>query len=335
MRRSRRLVSHRWGSRSKPDALRAGNRFCILPMEGWDGTTDGRPSDLTMRRWRHFGASGAKLIWGGEAVAVCPEGRANPNQLVISDHTKSDLANLLIAVAEEHESAFGDGATKDLCIGLQLTHSGRFARPSADGPAPLVAYEHPVLDKRSGAAARLLLDSDLDRLVEQFVEAARHAADIGFQFVDIKHCHGYLLHELLSARSRRGKYGGALENRTRFLRDTIDGIRASAPALEIGVRLSVFDTVPFRKGPGDRGEPEVPAEGYTHAFGLIRDDDVEAALAETREVLHDAARAGRALDLHDGRESRITARTFSVRPCSRRATATSRRRIRCAVWPGR
>ncbi len=265
--------------------MRAGNRFCILPMEGWDGTTDGRPSDLTMRRWRHFGASGAKLIWGGEAVAVCPEGRANPNQLVISDHTKSDLANLLIAVAEEHESAFGAGATKDLCIGLQLTHSGRFARPSADGPAPLVAYEHPVLDKRSGAAARLLLDSDLDRLVEQFVEAARHAADIGFQFVDIKHCHGYLLHELLSARSRRGKYGGALENRTRFLRDTIDGIRASAPALEIGVRLSVFDTVPFRKGPDDRGEPEVPAEGYTHAFGLIRDEDVDAALAETREVL--------------------------------------------------
>ena len=177
-------------------------------MEGWDGTTDGRPSDLTMRRWRHFGASGAKLIWGGEAVAVCPEGRANPNQLVISDHTKSDLANLLIALAEEHESAFGAGATKDLCVGLQLTHSGRFARPSADGPAPLVAYEHPVLDKRSGAAVRLLLDSDLDRLVEQFVEAARHAADIGFQFVDIKHCHGYLLHELLSARSRRGKYGG-------------------------------------------------------------------------------------------------------------------------------
>jgi 2,4-dienoyl-CoA reductase-like NADH-dependent reductase (Old Yellow Enzyme family) len=131
----------------------------------------------------------------------------------------------------------------------------------------------------------LLLDSDLDRLVEQFVEAARHAADIGFQFVDIKHCHGYLLHELLSARSRRGKYGGALENRTRFLRDTIDGIRASAPALEIGVRLSVFDTVPFRKGPGDRGEPEVPAEGYSHAFGLIHDEDLEAALAETREVL--------------------------------------------------
>src|SRR5262249_41404136 len=50
--------------------LRAGNRFCILPMEGWDGTKDGAPSDLTLRRWRHFGASGAKLVWGGEAVAV-------------------------------------------------------------------------------------------------------------------------------------------------------------------------------------------------------------------------------------------------------------------------
>src|SRR5580658_10312904 len=67
-----------------------GNRFCILPMEGWDGTTDGRPSELTRRRWRNFGLSGAKLIWGGEAVAVRHDGRANPNQLVIDDSTVKD-----------------------------------------------------------------------------------------------------------------------------------------------------------------------------------------------------------------------------------------------------
>ncbi|HVT47473.1 MAG TPA: hypothetical protein VHD57_06780, partial [Vicinamibacterales bacterium] len=68
--------------------LRVGNRFCILPMEGWDGTPDGRPSDLTERRWRHFGESGAKLIWGGEAVAVRHDGRANPNQLLMNSSTQ-------------------------------------------------------------------------------------------------------------------------------------------------------------------------------------------------------------------------------------------------------
>ncbi len=87
------------------------------------------------------------------------------------------------------------------------------------------------------------------------------ARDIGYQFVDFKHCHGYLLHELLGARSRPGKYGGSLENRTRFMRNVIDGIRAEAPGLEIAVRLSVFDMVPYRKGAGGRGEPEVGLDG--------------------------------------------------------------------------
>ena len=58
-----------------------GNRFCILPMEGWDGTADGRPTELTTRRWKNFGLSGAKLIWGGEAVAVQPDARANPDSV--------------------------------------------------------------------------------------------------------------------------------------------------------------------------------------------------------------------------------------------------------------
>src|SRR5262245_66086977 len=69
------------------DGMRAGNRFCILPMEGWDGSKSGEPTELTERRWRNFGASGAKLIWGGEAAAVRQDGRANPHQLVIGEAT--------------------------------------------------------------------------------------------------------------------------------------------------------------------------------------------------------------------------------------------------------
>ncbi|MEO0662443.1 MAG: NADH:flavin oxidoreductase, partial [Planctomycetota bacterium] len=65
-----------------------GNRFAVHPMEGWDGTRDGSPSELTLRRWRRFGRSGAALIWGGEAFAVRPDGRANPHQLHLEDDTR-------------------------------------------------------------------------------------------------------------------------------------------------------------------------------------------------------------------------------------------------------
>lgn len=268
------------------NGTRVGNRFCVLPMEGWDGTTDGCPSELTTRRWRNFGASGAKLIWGGEAVAVCREGRANPNQLVIDGSTAGSLASLRQDLIDAHTEAFGRAAERDLFVGLQLTHSGRFSRPNVKSlPEPLAAYSHPRLDARFSTPVPVLSDSDLDRLAQRFIHAARLAQDIGFAFVDIKHCHGYLLHELLSARDRRGKYGGALENRARFLRDVVEGVRTEAPGLEIAVRLSVFDSVPFRKGPDGRGEPEVPAADYTHAFGVLQHDDVSRALDEARALL--------------------------------------------------
>jgi len=268
------------------NGARVGNRFCVLPMEGWDGTSDGRPSDLTTRRWRRFGLSGAKLIWGGEAVAVCPEGRANPNQLVLNDSTAPALAALRRALVDQHEESFGAGAADDLYVGLQLTHSGRFSRPAPDeGAEPLAAYAHPVLDQRFGGSVRVLTDAQLDRLVVQFVSAAAIARDIGFSFVDVKHCHGYLLHELLSARDRPGRYGGSFDNRTRFLRDVVAGIRTEAPGVEIGVRLSVFDSIPFRKGPDGVGAAEVGGRGYTCAFGLLQGDDVHAALDDARSLL--------------------------------------------------
>jgi NADPH2 dehydrogenase len=268
------------------DGIRVGNRFCILPMEGWDGTPDGEPSDLTTRRWQNFGRSGAKLIWGGEAVAVSPESRANPNQLVLSDRTQKALAELRVKLVEAHVARFGNGADRDLYVGLQLTHSGRFSRPRThDRAEPLAAYAHPLLDARFPGGVMVLSDADLDEVVRDFIAAARRARDIGFAWVDIKHCHGYLAHELLSARSRPGRYGGSFENRTRFLRDVIDGIRADVPGLAIGVRVSVFDVIPHRKGPTGRGEPQLPGDGYQHAFGLLTDERMDVALEESRQLL--------------------------------------------------
>jgi 2,4-dienoyl-CoA reductase-like NADH-dependent reductase (Old Yellow Enzyme family) len=273
--------------RFEHDGVAVGNRFCILPMEGWDGTADGAPSELTRRRWRGFGASGAKLIWGGEAVAVRQDGRANPNQLLITEANLPALAALREELVSVHRERFGGGAEADLFVGLQLTHSGRYARPSAAGPAPLVAYAHPLLDRRFPGGTRLLDDADLERLVADFVAAGVRAQRAGFRFVDLKHCHGYLGHELLSARSRTGRYGGSFENRTRFLREVAAGLRAEAPGLRLAVRVSVFDVVPHTKGPGGVGRPEAEARDYACAFGRLDPaaTPMSEALADARELL--------------------------------------------------
>ncbi len=225
---------------------RIGNRFCILPMEGWDGTADGRPTELVERRWENFGRSGAKLIWGGEAVAVRPDGRANPRQLMINNANLSDLQNLRNKLVSVHGQNFG--RTDDLSIGLQLTHSGRFAKPYDNKTfVPRTAYRHPWLDRKFNVDSEqaCLSDDELKQLIEDFVTAARFAQQAGFNWVDIKHCHGYLGHELLSGFDRLGEFGGNFQNRTRFLREIVSGIRAEAAGLQIGVRLSLFDFVPF------------------------------------------------------------------------------------------
>lgn len=260
------------------------NRFAVLPMEGWDATPAGEPSDLTRRRWQHFGASGAGLIWGGEAVAVCPEGRANPNQLIITAQTAPALANLREVLLAAHSASRAE--TPPLA-GLQLTHSGRFCRPvEKTRLEPRLAYHHPLLDRKFGIPANypLVSDSQLDDLLGEYARAARLAQQAGFDFVDLKHCHGYLLHELLSAVTRPGVYGGDFEGRTRFLRRLIAAVRREAPGLELGVRLSAFDIRPFRPGAGGVGEPE-PWEGaYPYAFGGSA-DGLAYDLGEPRRLL--------------------------------------------------
>ena len=243
------------------------NRFCVLPMEGWDGTTDGKPSELTIRRWERFGQSGAKLIWGGEAVAVRPEGRANPNQLVINENNLADLANLRKSLNQAHAARW---QTDDLLIGLQLTHSGRFCRPNDKKQMePRILYSHPLLNKKFDLPDDypVMTDEEIEHLIEDYVVAAKLAQKADFHYVDVKHCHGYLGHEFLSAVDRDGRYGGSFENRTRFLREIVDGIHTEVPGLEIGVRLSAYDFIPFRAGKDGVGKPEKWLGEYHYAFG--------------------------------------------------------------------
>jgi 2,4-dienoyl-CoA reductase-like NADH-dependent reductase (Old Yellow Enzyme family) len=260
------------------EGVRIGNRLTIHPMEGWDGTPDGRPSSLTIRRWQHFGASGAKLIWGGEAVAVCEDGRANPNQLWINSRTIGDIEKLRNTLVAEHRRNVG--SDDGLLIGLQLTHSGRFSHGG-----PRILYHHPLLDKRLRLPKDypLLTDGEIRELIEQFHDAARMARAAGFDFVDVKHCHGYLGHEFLSAHTRDGDYGGSFENRTRFLREVVEGIRGQAPGLGIAVRFSAFDTVPFNRS----GEPDLPDTlvPYRWGFGVHPMDPTSPSLEEPLRFL--------------------------------------------------
>ena len=250
---------------------RVGNRFSVLPMEGWDATADGRPTELVERRWRRFGESGAKLVWGGEAYAVRPDARANPQQLCANPESEGDLARLRDGLVEAHVASGLDAA--DLVVGLQLTHSGRYARPTGD-PAPRIVFRHPVLDARVGVEddRALLTDDELDDLIGAYVAVARRAEGAGFDFVDVKACHGYLGHELLSARERPGAYGGDLAGRSRFLLRTIEAVRNAAPRLAIGVRLSLFDLHPFAPGEHGVGVPQasdhVPFGADRTALGL-------------------------------------------------------------------
>ena len=266
-----------------------GNRFCILPMEGWDGTKEGMPTEMTQRRWANFGRSGAKLIWGGEAVAVRPDGRANPNQLMIQEQTLGGLEQLRQALVKTHENHFG--SSQDLLVGLQLTHSGRFARPNDKTRLePKILYHHPILDQSFNLDPDMpvLTNIEIEGLIGEFVRAAKQAYEIGFEFVDIKHCHGYLGHEFLSAYSRPGPYGGSFENRTRFLREIVTGIHREAPDLMIGVRVSIFDFTPFHPGPNGIGEPQIyldENDRYPYAFGCDPHQPLTISNEEPRQFL--------------------------------------------------
>ncbi|HOM42715.1 MAG: hypothetical protein PHE70_03600 [Tepidanaerobacteraceae bacterium] len=240
----------------------APNSMAILPMEGCDGNPDGSPSELVHRRYNRFASGGAGLIWY-EACAVVPEGKANPLQLHINRDNVGNFATLL----KENRKSAMDRCGKDhktVCI-LQLTHSGRYSRPVRD-PAPKVPQHDPFLDPPVGLKLEdpVVTDEYLDALQERYVEAAVLAQEAGFDGVDIKACHRYLVSELLASHTREGKYGGSLENRARFLLETIEKVRkATGRDFIIATRFNVFDAHP-----------------YPYGFGVDKEDCLKPDLTE-------------------------------------------------------
>lgn len=220
---------------------RVPNRLAIQPMEGYDSDDRGAPGELTFRRYKRYAAGGAGLIWF-EAVAVVEEGRSNAHQLVLSEATGPAFAELLQVTKETARREFGE-EHEPFCV-IQITHSGRFSKPY--GPRrPVIAVHDSVFDKvvNIDETYPVLTDGELEAIRDRFVGAAVLAHKAGFDAVDIKSCHRYLISELLGAKTRTGKYGGSYENRTRFLKETIEMVKKAVPGLIISVRLNASDEV--------------------------------------------------------------------------------------------
>ena len=254
--------------------------MAIHPMEGCDSTLDGRPDELTWRRYERFARGGAKLVWF-EATAVREDGRANTRQLWITKDNVSDFARILEMILREHKVRFG--TTDDLLVPMQLTHSGRYSVPKKT-----IAYHNPLIDQKSGVPADypIISDAELERLEDDYVQAAKLALQAGFRSVELKVTHGYLLAELLGAKTREGRYGGSLENRTRMIRNILGKIRAATGnQLTLLMRLGCFDSVPYMNGADGVGVPLAHPIPYPYGWGVDSNNPLQEDLTEVKQAI--------------------------------------------------
>ena len=235
------------------------NRLAVQPMEGYDAYTNGAPSKWTVRRYLRYAEGGSGLIWF-EATAVTDDSKSNPRQLTINNENMDSFKALIEKMRSAAVNKFGK-SHRIYCV-LQLTHSGRYSRPS-QSYRPEVVQFNPFLDKDPNEI-EIISDEKLDSLQEDFLESARLAFYAGFDAVDIKCCHGYLLNELLGAYARKkSRYGGRFENRTQFITEVTHKIGANTKELELSSRLSAFDGIP-----------------YPYGFGFARETSLDIDLTE-------------------------------------------------------
>ncbi|MBQ3490730.1 MAG: flavin oxidoreductase/NADH oxidase [Clostridia bacterium] len=234
------------------------NALATHPMEGCDAQTDGSPSELTRRRYARFSGSGAALVWG-EAISVTPEGRTSDHQMMLTENNAPAFSRLV-----------EDMKKNDVFVVAQLTHSGRFAKNSETPHALFATRSLPLESKRpQDLDVPTVTDDYLDSLPEKFAKAAKLAENAGFDAIDVKACHQYLLDELLSAHTREGKYGGSFENRSRLMLDCLDAVRAVLrPETVIASRLSFSDMIE-----------------YPYGFAVSEEKPTTPDLTETKKLL--------------------------------------------------
>jgi len=235
------------------------NRLVCQPMEGCDGTADGRPGEKTVRRYIRFAEGGAGLIWF-EATACTEEGRANPRQLWLTEKNIDSFKSIVDTI---RETCLKKNGYAPIII-MQNTHSGRYSKPEGK-PAPIIAYNNPIFEKDSPIDKECIITDDgIDRVKDMLISTAVLAEKAGFDGVDIKCCHRYVNSELLSAYNREGRYGGSLENRTRLLREAVAGAKASCSSdFIVTSRLNVYDGFE-----------------YPYGFGVSRDGGLDFDITE-------------------------------------------------------
>ena len=246
------------------DGVEVSNRLIVQPMEGFDSDENGVPGELAFRRYGRYAAGGSGMIWF-EACSVVPEGRSNPHQMMITPQTVPILKKLTDHIRKTAEETFGPQHRPFLV--LQLTHSGRYSKPGGEFQ-PKIFSENPVLEDRGLQTAdsrQFFEDRDLDLIKSAYIQALRLAELAGFDAVDVKACHGYLLHEMLFAYDRTdSRYGGSFEGRTRFLADVFD---TPTPLIK-AMRLNVTDLIP-----------------WPHGFGMKTDGSMEIDLTEVIKLI--------------------------------------------------
>lgn len=247
------------------------NRLVCQAMEGCDSTPDGRPDELTKRRYKRLAKGGAGLIWY-EATAVMQEGRANPRQLYINEKT---LDAFKAQLEDIKETGLRENGFEPVVI-MQVTHSGRYSKPEGK-PAPLIAYNNPIFEKDNPIPAdRIVTDEYIDEVKEKLILGARFAEKAGFDGADIKCCHRYLNCELLSAYNRDGRYGGSLENRTRLLRESIKGaIESCSSDFIVSSRINIYDGFE-----------------YPYGFGVSKDGGLDFDVTESEWLFRELYKYG-------------------------------------------
>lgn len=242
------------------------NRMGIAPMEGADSTPDGAPSEYTLRRYVNEAIGGSAVIWF-EAISIVEEGRSSKTQLLLTRDTLDAYKSFTAAIKEAGLKANGFAPY----LIMQANHSGRYSNPD-NKPAPMIAYRHPELEQyRAADDSCIVTDDYLKALEEKFGEAALLAKEAGFDAVDIKSCHGYLLAELSSAYTRPGKYGGSFENRTRLLRNGILAAKAyEDSSFMVTCRLGIYDGYAYPYGFGVSPESGLTPD-LTEPIRLVRE----------------------------------------------------------------
>lgn len=249
------------------------NRLGTAPMEGADSLADGSPSEMTKRRYIRNAEGGSGTLWF-EAISIVPEGRSSRHQLMLTRENLDAYKRLTEEIKEAGRKKTGEAPF----LVMQANHSGRYSNPEGK-PAPLIAYRHPEYEKLRPADDSCIVSDDyLKSLEEKFGEAAFLAREAGFDAVDIKACHGYLLAELTSAYTRPGEYGGSLENRTRLLRNGIQAAKAFASKeFLITARIGIYDGFAYPYGFGvkegegtkpDLAEPIALVKRLHEEYGL-------------------------------------------------------------------